>query len=402
MTDTRRLTFRLYPTASQEAEMDRQRILHQRLYNASLEHRIEAHRHGASVGLGEQAKAIKEIRASDPDYAGMHFHTIHETLKRLDRAFQNFFRRLKAGGKPGFPRFQSVDRFSGWAYKEHGNGFRITFRDADARGRVRHGRIKLSGIGEISMRGSMREPGEIRTCNILKRDGIWFASIVIRGEFPRSTGPDVCGMDWGVLTFATIVTGDGEVIEIENPRHGREIAGRLAEAQKVMARRERRSQRRLRAKVRVQRLHRKLRNKRHDFHHKVSASLARRFRMIGTEKLTIKNITTSAKGTIDQPGSRVAQKAGLNREILDTAPADFLGMLRYKAACADGRLIEIDTRKHKPSQTDPFTGEIKKKPLSQRVHVSADGQAIGRDVAAAMVILSAALSQYGQELSDAA
>lgn len=400
--DTRRLTFRLYPTPSQAAEMERQRVLHQRLYNAALEHRISAHRHGTSVGLGEQAKAIKKIRSDDPDYAGLHFHTVHETLKRLDRAFQNFFRRCKAGQTPGFPRFQSKDRFSGWAYKEHGNGFRIALRDADARGRVRHGRIRLYGIGEIPMRGSLREPGEIKTCNIVKRNGQWFASAVIRGEFARTGGTEACGLDWGVETFATIVTGDGEVIEIENPRHGRQTAAKLAEAQQVLARRKRRSKRRLRAKVRVQRLHRKLRNQRHDFQHKTSAALARRFKMIGTEQLTIKNMTASAKGTVEQPGSRVAQKAGLNREILDTAPAAFLGMLRYKAESAGGKVIEIDTRKHKPSQTDPFTGEVRKKPLSQRVHITADGQTIGRDIAAAMVILNVVLRQNGKELADAA
>lgn len=400
--DTRRLTFRLYPTPAQAAEMERQRVLHQRLYNAALEHRISAYRHGASVGLGEQAKAIKAIRADDPAYAGLHFHTVHETLKRLDRAFAAFFRRCKAGEKPGFPRFQAKDRFSGWAYKERGNGFRVTLRDADARGRVRHGRLRLSGIGEMAMRGGMREPGEIRTCNIVYRHGQWFASIVIRGEFARTGGAEVCGLDWGVETFATIVTGDGEVIEIENPRHGRQTAAKLAEAQQVLARRKRRSKRRLKAKQRVLRLHRKRRNQRHDFLHKTSAALARRFHMIGTEQLSIKNMTASAKGTVEQPGSRVAQKAGLNREILDTAPAAFLGMLRYKASSAGGRVIEIDTRRHRPSQTDPYTGEVKKKPLSQRVHVTADGRVIGRDVAAAMVILNVALRQNGKELADAA
>ena len=110
----------------------------------------------------------------------------------------------------------------------------------------------------------------------------------------------------------------------------------------------------------------------------------------------------SAKGTAEDPGSNVRQKAGLNREILDTAPAAFLGMVRYKAECAGGRMIEINTRKYKPSQTDPFTGEVKKKSLSQRVHVTADGRVIGRDVAAAMVILQVGMAQHGKELADAA
>lgn len=394
---TRRYTFKLYPSPAQAVEMERQRRLHQSLYNAALEERIGAYRKGVHLSFVDQSRSIKIIKNECPDYTGLHTHTMSETLSRLDKAYASFFRRVKAGKTAGFPRFQSRDRFSGWAYKTHKNGFWVTLRDGD-----KHGRLRLSGIGEMSMRGSMRDVGEIRTCNIVKRGENWFASIVVRGEFKRECGTEACGLDWGVNTFATIATSQGELIEIENPRHGKRTAEKLAKAQRDLARKKRGSNRRGKAKQRVRRLHEKLKMQRHDFLHQTSNRLVSQFGMIATEQLNIAGMTRSAKGTVEEPGSRVAQKAGLNREILDTAPSAFLDMLDYKAECAGGMLVEINTRKHKPSQTCPVSGEVVKKSLSQRTHTLPDGSVIGRDHAAAMVILKVALSQHGRETANAA
>jgi|SRR5690349_469205 len=396
MTDARRYTFRLYPSPAQSVEMERQRILHQALYNGALEERISAYRKGVHLSFVDQSRSIKVIKAECPEYAALHVHTLSETLSRLDKAYASFFRRVKAGKTAGFPRFQSRDRFSGWAYKAHKVGFWVTLRDGG-----KHGRLRLSGIGEMSMRGSMRDVGEIRTCNIVKRGDNWFASIVVRGEFKRECGTEACGMDWGVNTFATIVTSQGELIEIENPRHGRRTAEKLAKAQQDLARKKRGSNRRCKAKRKVRRLHEKLKMQRHDFLHQTSNRLVNQFGLIATEQLNIAGMTRSAKGTVEEPGKMVAQKAGLNREILDTAPSAFLAMVDYKAACAGGMLVEINTRKHKPSQTCPVSGEVVKKTLSQRTHTLPDGSVIGRDHAAATIILNVALSQHGRETANA-
>ena len=386
----RRITFKLYPSPQQAVEMERQRVLHQQLYNGALEERIGAYRRGVRLSFVEQSRLLKVIKAECPDYAALYFHTLSETLAKLDRAYVAFFRRVKAGGTPGFPRFKSRDRFSGWAYKAHKNGFWVTLRDGG-----KHGRLRLSGIGEMSMRGSMREPGEVRTCNIVWRGGAWFASIVMRGASTRLCGTEACGLDWGVTTFATVVTGSGALLEIANPRHGKRTAARLAKAQQALARKRRGSARRLKAKLRVRSLLEKTRQQRHDFLHQTSAALVKRFGFIATEELAVSNMTASARGTAEKPGSRVAQKAGLNREILDTAPSAFLDMLSYKAQNAGATMVRINTRKHRPSQTDPISGEVRKKPLSQRTHTLPDGRVIGRDHAAAWVILNVAMSNGG-------
>lgn len=104
-------------------------------------------------------------------------------------------------------------------------------------------------------------------------------------------------------------------------------------------------------------------------------------------------MTASAKGTVEKPGKKVRQKAGLNREILDTAPGGLHSLLAYKAEEAGCRLMLLDPRKYRPSQVDPITAEIRKKTLNERTHVLPDGTIIGRDQAAAWV-----LWQLGQDI----
>jgi putative transposase len=85
--------------------------------------------------------------------------------------------------------------------------------------------------------------------------------------------------------------------------------------------------------------------------------------------LTVKALTSSAIGTIEEPGKNVAQKAGLNREILDTAPALLMQLLSYKMKDTGGDWVIAPTRKLKPSQTCPCFGVVAKKALGERVHV---------------------------------
>jgi putative transposase len=104
-------------------------------------------------------------------------------------------------------------------------------------------------------------------------------------------------------------------------------------------------------------------------------------------------MTASAAGTTEQPGRNVRAKAGLNREILDTAPGAFLTLVRYKATEAGSDYVEVPTRKLKPSQTCPACGRVEKKKLSQRVHCCSCGHRESRDAAAGRVALHWALTQ---------
>ena len=115
--------YKLNPTPEQERELARVLGLCRRLYNTALEQRITAwQRCHVSVSRYEQEAELKDIRAAFPEYAAIHSHVLQDVLARLDKTYQAFFRRMKAGEKAGFPRFQGRTRYHSFTYKEFGNG----------------------------------------------------------------------------------------------------------------------------------------------------------------------------------------------------------------------------------------------------------------------------------------
>jgi len=375
----RKITYRLYPTAAQAARLHQILVLHQRLYNAALEQRISAYALcGHSVSFAEQCANLTELRAEFPEYAALNAQSEQVTLKRVDLAFKAFFRRVKEGSdSPGFPRFKSVDRFSGWGYKTHGDGWRLIAGEG-----MRHGKLRLSGIGEIAIRGGARTPGEPKTCEIMRKGNQWYASVTIDCEPQRERGILGVGLDWGVDTFATLEFSNGATAEIANPRHTKSAAQELARAQRGLARKKKGSRNRQRAKAKVARTHAKTANRRKEFLHQQTALIIALCCLIATEQLKVKAMTASGKGG----------KRGLNREILSTSPAAFLQLLQTKAAEAGCEFVEIPTRTVKPSQTCPNCGRRRKKTLSERVHDCECGLRTKRDRAAARVNLNWALT----------
>jgi len=390
---SRKVVYRLYPSRSQDAALLDMLGLHQRLYNAALEQRIAAWRlRRKSLSAYVQMRDLTDLRAEDERYAGLNAQSAQVTLNRLHLAYGAFFRRCKKGETPGFPRFKAFDRFSGWGYKTHGDGFGFTPGDGN-----RHGKLRLSGIGTIAVRGRARTPGIVKTCEIQHKAGRWYASISILCEPAREAGTDAVGLDWGVQTFATLAHENGTYSSVENPRFFTEMKVALETAQQNLARKEKGSKNRMKARRIVAGIHRKTAAKRHNFLHQASANIIAHCNLIATESLTIKNMVRSAKGTLESPGRNVAQKAGLNREILATAPRAFFDMLRYKAAEAGIAFIEVPSRKVKPSQTCSGCGARRKKTLSERQHVCVCGLVLSRDQNAARVNLLWAIAQTGRE-----
>src|SRR5450755_1854393 len=212
--DCCKIVYRMYPSPSQDTALLDMLGMHQRLYNAALEQRIAAwQRTRTSIGFSKQCADLTELRTANDMYAGLNAQSSQVTLKRLDLAFQAFFRRVKSGDEPGFPRFKSCDRFSGWGYKTHGDGFRFTSGDG-----TDHGSLRLSGIGTVSLRGRARTLGEVKTCEIQRQAGRWYASLSIACAPKRQCGTAAIGHDWGVQTFATIAHEDGSFQDVENPR----------------------------------------------------------------------------------------------------------------------------------------------------------------------------------------
>lgn len=382
----RRTTYRLYPTPAQALALEAQREAHRLLYNAALEQRKAAwSRQRISLSHAVQCRDLTALRRAEetplPAQAAQH------TLKRVDRAFKAFFRRVQAGQEPGYPRFKSRKRFKGWTYPTHGDGWRLLPKDG-----MRHGRLRLAGIGHVRIRGDARTIGAPKTCDIVYRHGKWYASIVLGCEPKRACGEATLAFDWGIETFATLaVDGEGGRT-IPSPRWLGRSEATLRAAYRARDGKRKFSRGWRLANKRVARIHAKIARQRLDFHHQESARVITASGAVFTERLAVANMTKRPKPKLDattgeyQPNGAGA-KAGLNKAILDGAPAQFLSIVRYKAAEAGIVYAEAPTQHLKPSQRCHACWQVQKKRLDERRHACPCGAGCHRDVNAARVLL---------------
>src|SRR6478735_9855872 len=152
--------YKLNPTPVQARELGRVLGLCRWLYNTALEHRITAwQRVRVSLSRYQQEAELKDLRAALPEYTAIHSHVLQDVLARLDKAFQAFFRRIREGATPGYPRFHGRDRYNSFTYKEFGNGARMD-----------NGCLVLAKIGRIALRWSRPLEGMPKTVTI-SREG---------------------------------------------------------------------------------------------------------------------------------------------------------------------------------------------------------------------------------------
>ncbi|MEV0144401.1 MULTISPECIES: transposase [unclassified Nonomuraea] len=383
----RSVKFLLRPTSKQAAALTQCLENHRELYNAALEHRRTAYRKaGVTVGYGEQSAELKEIRKADPHGQGRwSAGSQQQTLRCLDRAFAAFFRRIKAGHKAGYPRFKGRGRFDTvqWPALKNGAAWDSQPRDPVTR-------VYLLGIGHVRVHQHRRVSGTVKTISVKREGARWFV-VLSCDEVPAEPLPAtgvVAGIDLGVVSLAT--TSDGE--HIDNRRHLAACADRLAAAQRDLARKQRGSRRRRKAVARVAALHAKVRRGRLDGAHKAALALVRAYDVIVHEDLRITGMTRSASGTVEHPGRNVAQKAGLNRSILDAGWGVFLTILADKAESAGRELIAVEPRN--TSRTCSRCGHCAKENRVTQAEFRCQGcgHAAHADVNAAVNILRAGLA----------
>ena len=396
----RKVNYKLYPSNEQKLLLENLFDNHRKLYNALLEQRIYAWKgKQKSLSYEDQAKQITLLRKEIPEFKNINAQSLQSTAKRLDKAYKAFFSRVKAGKTPGFPRFKSYDRFSGWGYPSHGDGWKIDTSQAKKvtnKEKSRGGFVRISGIGKIQIRGMSRNGGSPKTMEVLKKGEDWFISVTYQCVPERNSGIHIHAFDWGVETFLTITNETEEISAVENPRFLRSASEKMEKIQRELSRKKLRSNNRKKVKVHLSQLHKKIANKRLDFMHKTSCKLVEDSKRIITEKLTIKNITKAPKTKIDEVTGAylpngAARKSGLNKSILDTSPSQFLQMVRVKAEEAGYKLEECETKKLKPSQRCASCSNIVKKELSERIHNCPCGFKISRDANSALVMLRYAL-----------
>lgn len=386
---TRRTTFKLYPTPTQERVLFEWRRLHAYLYNAAIANRrTQYKRLGHSVDYFEQQNSLPAFKAVWPEFKALGSHALQATLKRVDFAYQRFFK-----GLGGYPKFKSIRHYSGWTYPCK-QSWKVL---SDGK----HGRLKLTNLGEIRMRGQARTWGTPTTCTILHRAGNWYASITVKCEPQRSTGEGAIGIDLGCKDAVSFSDGTKE------SKPAFIAAGERAVKAASKAKRRKRapnrksgvtaSSRWRKAAKRVAKLQRKVTRQRDDWMHKLTSDIVSRNSLIAGEQLNVKGMTRKAK----KGSKRKRQKAGLNRSILSVGFASISSMLDYKSVEAGGFYVESPTRKLKPSQRCAKCWGITPKTLKDRVHVCQHCQHTeDRDTNAAQVNLIWAQGQ-GIGLSNA-
>ena len=385
--ERRKVTFKLYPNAVQALRLNAWTRLHCELYNAALEERVDAYRKaGKSISYYDQQNALPEIKRARPEFAELGSHALQQTLQRLDLAFKAFFRRVKAGQKPGFPRFQAAKRFAGFGYPDPAGWKLMAHGGRGATLRIGSGKdaLMLRARGQHRF-GEGAAPNDI---TLTRKNGEWFASVTLRvpeAACARTrTSEEHRGVDFGVTDWATFDNGQS----VANPRFTRREKPALAALQRERARKKKGSLRYKRLSRQAARLHERIGNLRREFVHQQTSEMVRTCAVLATEQLATKNMTKSAKGTTLAPGRRVKQKAGLNREILSAGLAMAHQMLTYKAAEAGTRLHLSETRQLKPSQRCSGCWAVVPKSLGQRVHECPHcGLSMQRDTNSALVVL---------------
>jgi len=347
--------YRLYPTRRQTEALTNQLNEACRLYNAALQERRDAYRHSkTSLSYYTQAAQLKHIRAEGTLKLPNH-ESGQDVLRRVDRAFAAFFRRLKSTQKPGYPRFKSVNRYDSLTFPTYGNGCKI---------RV-NGKLYCQGIGELKVKWHRPLQGTIKTVTLKREAGRWYVCFSVECDpspWPEST--ETVGLDVGLEVFATLSDGT----RIENPRYFKTAQAQLRRAQRRATRRKRGSHRRRKAVQAMQRVHAHIRNQRRDFHHQVARRLVNQYGVIFVEDLNIKGLASSM----------------LAKAVHDVGWGLFLMILLSKAAEAARVGVKVDARG--TSQECPCGAPVPKR-LGDRWHLClACGLSVPRDHASALCI----------------
>ena len=334
------------------------------MYNCALEERISAWKTcRKSVSFYDQDKQLKDLRKEN--LIGItNFSCARSVLRRLDNSFKSFFRRIRRGDKPGFPRFKSDKRWDTLVFPFYKQGCKLIDK-----------LVYIQGVGKIKIKLHRPVEGKIKTVSIKREAGKWFVIFSVEYEpvfLPISQ--EVVGIDVGLSSFATLDDGT----EVDNPQFGKEAERKIRVAQRRLSRRKnKKSNRRRKAVQLLQRQYNHIQNQRRDFHHKLSRILVNRYGLIAVEDLNIKGLSSGM----------------LAKSVNDAGWGNFLNMLAYKAESAGREFVKVDRRG--TSQTC-LCGAKVPKGLRDRWHsCTACGLERARDHVSAQLILRLGLSLRG-------
>ncbi len=378
--------YRIYPTGDQAeallAQMDRCRWVWNRAH--ALRERVWRSER-RTVGCGELCRQLTAWRAQHDWLREGSVDVQQQALRELCAAYDRALKARKGRGRRGalkLPGFRSRKRGAWRTLRYTRNGQR-----------VRAGLLRVAGVEDgVEVRWSRELPSEPRSVTVtLDSAGRWHASfrVEVNEQQLAATG-NAASVDVGVACAYALSDGQRQ----PNPRHLARRARQLRRAQRTLARTRRGSQNRAKARLRVARAYARVADARRDWQHWHTTQLVRQHDLLCVEDLAVTAMTHSAQGTTERPGRRVAQKAGLNRAILDVGFAEIVRMLAYKAILY-GRELHIVDRFYPSSKTCSGCGHAKAKlALTDRTyHCERCGLVLDRDVNAARNLLAAGLAE---------
>lgn len=321
--------FKLNPTVDQAVTLGRWIGATRLVYNLALEQRRDFWRQfreaeGRPIGWVFQSREVTDLRREYNFIRAVPRACLEQAIRDLDRAFSAFF-----AGRAGYPD---------WRKRGRNDAIRFQARECPTeKVNAKWGRVRLPNIGWVSFRRSRDIPGEVGTITVAETSSGWsvvFSSDI--GPAPSLASGSAVGIDRGVANTLSLSTGEHLRMDICNG-----LDRRTRKAQRVLARRRKGSKRYLAQRRRVAALKSRAARTREHWAQVTTTRVARQHTFVAIEALDVRAMTASARGTIEAPGRRVRQKAGLNRSILEQSWGRIASMLEYKLEAAGGRLVVV-------------------------------------------------------------
>ena len=358
--------YRIFPNKSQTTKLNQCLDAYRWLYNHFLEERKTAwETDKKGLSRYEQTKTLPQLKQEHAFLNNAFSQCLQNVSTRIDLAFRAFFRRVKSGEKPGYPRFRGKDRYDSFTYPQ--SGFKLLKNV-----------IQLSKIGGVKIKLHRPIEGIIKTCTVRRSATdkwyVTFSCIMNHKPIEKLIEPAI-GLDMGLESFAT--RSDG--VKIKNPRFFKQEEKVLAKAQCKLSKQAKVSKLRAKGRKVVARVHERISWKRENFAHQEARKLVNEFNTICIEDLSINEMKKDNFRCI-------------NRSIGDVAWGQFLQFIRDKAEWAGTRCVGVNPAY--TSQTCSVCGTRHKLKLSDRMyHCPCCGLSICRDQNAAINIL--ALGTHG-------
>lgn len=354
--------YRLFPTHGQKTRLQASLNACRWVYNETLAVRKKAWKERQEfLSLYDTSDVLVQWKKDKPGLTNAFSQCLQNAQLRVDLAFKAFFRRVKAGEKPGFPRFRGFDRYDSFTFPQSGFG-------------INGDKLRLSKIGSVKIRKHRNIEGVVKTLTICRdATGKWWAAFSCKiGTSPLPVVNAVAGIDVGLESFATLSTGE----KIDNPRFFRTEEKKLVKAQQKLSKAEKGTVAKRKQRKIVAHIHCRITNKRRDFAHKLSRKLIQTYQFIAFEKLNIKDMRENGF-------------KGIRKSIGDVAWNQFMQFTAYKAVYAGRTVAFVDPRN--TSKMCSRCGQLVEKKMSDRVHSCSCGLVLDRDHNASINILALGL-----------